>query len=197
MVIWHFLLIFMDLQTATHGIFSRKFSFWWLCIYFGWLWDKEDLNKPPTYGTWLNAEFYSDSWYDFRFYSKWLHRKLCLIKWALRFRFTLDHPDFWQWQVPVVVKNPCKIWITPSKPPKTTNMSYKISSRCTSEDVFSWVWFGFVDNVDFKAHNWYCLDWHFCQKSIRLRRNILYPTYISVTLVFLGDSLSGSIQYTM
>ncbi len=65
-------------------------------------------------------------------------------------------------------------------------MRYKISSRSTSEDVFSWVWFGFADNIDFKAHNWRCLDWHFCQKSMRLHRNILYAMYILVTLVFLG-----------
>ncbi len=88
--------------------------------------------------------------------------------------------------IPVVVKSPCKIWITPSKPPKTTNMRYKISSRCTSEDVFSRVWFDFGVNVDFKAHNWHCLDWHFCQKSVRLDRNVQYCTYISVALVFLG-----------
>ncbi len=93
--------------------------------------------------------------------------------------------------IPVVIKNPCKIWITPSKPPKPTNMKCKKSSSCTSEDVFSWVWCGFGDNIDFKAHIWHLLDWHNCQKPVCLRENVLYPTYISVALVFLGGSLSA------
>ncbi len=59
-----------------------------------------------------------------------------------------------------------------------------MSSSCSSEDVISWVWLGFGVNVDFKTHNWHCLDSHLCQKSVRLRRNILYPTYNSVALEF-------------